>query len=416
VCGELQPDSFKEICDVNALARPGPLHNNASAMYCDIKRGRAKPEKLHPIYDRIAETTHYQIVYQEQILRIVMEVGGFDWTHAAYIRKIISKKLGEQEFNRQWERFWEGAKERGFEQDVARKIWGLCITAGAYAFNAAHCVSYGMLAFWTMWLKVYHPQVFYTACLMKMNPDKQLNYLRDAMKHGLEILPPDPVRSAVSWSVDGDAIRGGLMQVPGIGDKTGPLMLAYREETAKLHPKNAVTKWSDYLAIKGIGPKTIAKLEEYSNSDDPFGIHRLHRRLESVRKEMRKLGLPRQTHTSEQVPYSKGNDVEVVWVGTLTNRNLRDLFESNYARTGEQLDPDSVRNPELREWVIGVGADEDELVSLTWDRWRYPRFKRAIWGIKVDHDVLVIRGVKKGFQARRAIYVQDMWVVDPDDE
>lgn len=414
VNGELQPDSFKEICDVNALARPGPLHNNASAAYVDIKKGRAKPEKLHPIYDRIAETTHYQIVYQEQILRIVMEVGGFDWTHAAYIRKIISKKLGEQEFNRQWERFWEGAKERGFEEETARKIWGLCITAGSYAFNAAHCVSYGMLAYWTMWIKQYHPQVFYTAALKKMGEKHQLEYLRDAMKHGIEVLPPDPSTSDSSWVIDGDKIRAGLVQIPGIGEKTAKSMVDYRIE--RRNDGKPIQEWKDYLPVRGIGAKTIEKIEDFCANDDPFGIHWLHRHLEDVRKDLRALGLPAQTHTSMQVPYSRGNDTEIVWVGVLRHRNLRDLFESNFARTGEQLDPATVRNPDLREWVIGVGADEDELVTITWDRWKYPRFKEAIWGVKLEKDVLVIRGVKKGFQARRAIYVDQMWVLSTDDE
>lgn len=412
VNAELQPDNFKEVCDVNALARPGPLHNNASAEYIDIKKGRKEPQRLHPIYDAIAELTNYQIVYQEQILRIVREIGNFDWTHAAYIRKIISKKLGEQEFNRQWERFWEGAQTNGLDEETARKIWGLCITAGSYAFNAAHCVSYGMLAWWTMWLKVYHPQVFYAASLKKMNPDKQLEYLRDAMKHGIQILPPHPAHSDVSWAPERkDAVRAGLVQIPGVGEKTATNIVAYRQEVGSER-----FTWDHLSDIRGIGVKTVEKISDFCNQDDPFGIHRLHRRLDRVRAALPSLGLPRQTHTSLEVPYSRGANVEVVWVGVLRHRNLRDLFESNFARTGVALDPEDVKDPQLREWVIGVGADEDELVTITWDRWKYPRMKDAIWGIRLDHDVVVVHGVKRGFQARRAIYVNKFWVLDPEED
>lgn len=414
VNAELQPDNFKEVCDVNALARPGPLHNNASAEYIDIKKGRKNVGEVHPLLEAITKDTHYQIVYQEQILRIVMEIGGFDWTHAAYIRKIISRKIGEQEFARQGERFLAGAKERGVSDEEARDIWGRCITAGSYAFNNAHTVAYGMLAWWTMWLKVYHPQVFYVAALKKMGDKHQLEYLRDAMKHGIDVLPPHPSNSQVSWNIHKGNITAGLVQIPGIGEKTAKAMVEYRVE--RKNDGKPIKKWGDYLAVKGIGAKTIEKIEEFCSQEDPFGIHWLHRHLEAVRKEMRGLGLPAQTHTSLQVPYSRGQDTEVVWVGVLRHRNLRDLFESNFARTGEPLDPTTVKYPELREWVIGVGVDEDELVTITWDRYRYPRFKEAIWGIKLEKDILVIRGVKKGFQARRAIYVEKMWVIDPEEE
>lgn len=678
VNAELQPDSFKEVCDVNALARPGPLHNNASANYIDVKKGNVTPPKLHPIFDAIAEDTHYQIVYQEQILRIVREVGGFDWTHAAYIRKIISKKLGEQEFNRQWERFWEGAKARGLEEDVAKKIWGLCITSGSYAFNAAHCqpgealvrrpnggsisleklwrathcfidhgiggdrittepydrsggclacgskdavagdcgqcrscahlrrkfyktgimglsmndqgqvvpnritevfmngkqklwrlelsdgtsvratgdhefkslddwvtmddlkrgavimkmservemvrshrhgpnasamkrvkdkvcmkcgarglidvahlddnpandshgnlrllcrrchanigqkitpwskgrytepvvvlskvrdgsalvytlemegevghnyvtdtgfinhncVSYGMLAWWCMWLKVYHPQVFYVACLQKMGDDHQLEYLRDAMKKGIETLPPHPGLSGRSWLAEGKAIRAGFEQIPGIGDKMSPQIVAERERVDK-PPEDFA--WSDLLVVKGIGHKKIANMVEFAEMDDPFKIHWLRRRIDKVKAEIKSgdLGaLPSPTHTSLEVPYRRGENTNVVWLGILKHRNLRDLFEANFARTGVALDPKDVKDPHLREWVIGIGADEDELVTITWDRWKYPHMKRAIWGIKPESDLVLIEGVKKGFQARRAIYVRKFWVIQPDD-
>lgn len=410
VNAELEPDSFKEICDVNALARPGPLHNNASASYIDFKKGRREPETIHPVYDEIAAQTNYQIIYQEQILRIVREIGGFDWTAASYIRKIISKKLGEQEFNRQWGKFWEGAQSLGLSEEDARKIWGLCITAGAYAFNVAHCVSYGMLAYWTMWLKQKHPAEFYVAALSTYDPKKhQLNLLRDAAKHGLDAQPPDPVLSGSQWTAAHGMLLGGLEQVPGIGDKKGPEMIAWRAN-------NRVERWGDYKAMRGIGDKTVLKFVEFAEKDDPYDIHKLHRQLTAVKKELHRWRLPYPTHTSQQVPYSRGSDVQVVWMGMLKHRNLRDLFEANFARTGQQLDPETVKNPELREWVIGIGYDEDELVSITWDRWKYPRFKKAIWSIKLDEDVVLIRGVKKGFQARRAIYVTDMWVIDPSDK
>lgn len=427
VNAELRPDSFKEVCDVNALARPGPLHNNASATYIDIKNGTIEPQKIHPIYDAIAESTNYQLVYQEQILRIVREIGGFDWTAASYIRKIISKKLGEQEFNRQWSKFRDGALERGIDEDQARHIWGLCITSGSYAFNAAHCVSYGMLAWWTMWLKVHHPVEFYVASLRKMpEGDKDMEgaslgrkhvaLLRDAYKHGIEAEPPDPHYSEAQWTAAEGRLLGGLEAVPGIADKSSPGMIAWRERKIRDNPGIQIT-WDMYQEIKGVGPKKIEAFKSFGETDDPYGIHWLTRHVAAVKKEIEegKLGrLPIPTHTAEEIPYSRGKDTQVVWLGVITHINLRDLFEANFARTGEQLDPDEVKDPHLNEWTIGIGKDDEELVSITWDRWKYPRFKRAIWSIKKNHDLVLIKGVKRGFQARRAIYVSEMWVISPD--
>jgi DNA polymerase III subunit alpha len=409
VNAELKPDSFKEICDVNALARPGPLHNNASASYVEIKRGEREPERLHPIYDAIAEETHFQIVYQEQILRVVREIGNFDWTHAAYIRKIISKKLGEQEFRRQFDRFWEGAQTHGISKELAEKIWGLCITAGSYAFNAAHCVSYGMLAYWTMWLKVYHPQVFYVASLMKMPEDKQIYLLRDALKHGIKAVAPDPVRSGISWKTDGEDIIGGLSQVKGIGEKLATRIIEHRDGML-----TGFTKWEDMLEVPGVGPSKLEAIKAMHQTDDPYDVLWLGRRIEAVRNACPELGLPYPSHTSLDVPYSRGQDTEVIWAGLIRHRNLRELFELNFSRTGVELDPDTVKDPHLNEWVLMAGYDAEEELTITVDRWKYPRFKKALWGIKLDSDVVVIRGIKRGFQARRAIYVSELWVVDPD--
>lgn len=420
VCGELQPDSFKEVCDVNALARPGPLHNNASAQYVDIKHGRTQAKLMHPLLESITADTHYQIVYQEQILRIVREIGGFDWTAAAYIRKIISKKLGEQEFNRQWKKFLKGAKKNGLTKAEAKEIWGHCITAGAYAFNLAHCVSYGMLAWWCMWLKVHHPLEFYTASLRKMpegeGGEKHMELLKDAAKHGIDAMPPDPALSSADWTRADGKLFGGLSQVRGIGDKLAKMLIDFRE--AEANEGRPIETWADYQRMKGIGPAKVKAFEDFAASDDPYGIHWLQRHIDAIKKQIAngELGnLPMPTHTSWEVPYSRGQDTEIVWIGVITQLNLRDLFESNFARTGVQLKPDEVKDPDLAEWVIAIGKDDDEVLTITWDRWKYPRFRKAIWGIRKGHDLVLVRGTKKGFQARRAVYVRDMWVIDPDD-
>lgn len=416
---EVRPSTFLEVCDVGALARPGPLHSGASVDYVDVKRGKER-RSYHKLLDNIVAYTNGQIIYQEQILRIVMEIGKFDWTDAGYIRKIISKKLGDQEFNRQWEKFREGATSQGVPEDVAKEIWQRCITAGSYAFNNAHTVSYGMIGYWTMWLKRHHPLAFYTAALRKCPDSKtgrvrRLSLLRDAMAHGVEVVPPKLSNSGATWNIIDGKVQAGFSQIPGIGDKTAEAIVYARDWEFE----GQIKTWSDFLGKKmGIGKVKAEKFEAFCEAEDPMLIHMLPDMIERISLEIAggKLGpLPIPSHKSKEVPQSKGQDTLVTWLGMIRHRNLRDLFEVNNKR-GTPLVESEVKNPELREWVILTGEDETEQLSITIDRWKYPRFREMVWDIELGHDLLLVRGVKKGWTSWRSIYVQDMWVIDPDDE
>lgn len=417
VNGNLQPDSFKEVCDVNALARPGPLHNGAANEYIDIKRGVEQPDILHEALEPITKHTHYQIVYQEQILRIVVEIGGFDWTHAALIRKIISKKHGEAEFNSHWERFWKGAKTchkrlgcKPMKQHEAQRIWGMLITAGSYAFNYAHCVSYGMLAYWTMWLKKKHPSVFYSSSLACMPQDKHLELLRDAVKHGLTVLPPHPQNSRQTWRAVDGRLQAGFTQIPGVGDKTADNIEAYRRQYG-------LSDWNELINVKGIGPKTIENMLQFVNQEDPFKITWIDDVIAEALQYIENnpdAGIPMPTHEGDQIPYTRGGDTHLTWIGVAKNRNLRDIFESNRSRTGIELDPDTVERPELNEFMIMHGWDGHDIVSIRFNRFMYPKFREAIWGLEMDKDLVVVRGTKPGWRTAREVYVEDMWVLTTD--
>lgn len=438
VCGSVKPDDFSEVCHITALARPGPLHNGAVASYVDIKRGVEQPSILHPALEAITRFTQYQVVYQEQILRIVREIGGFDWTHAAYIRKIISRKLGDQEFNRQWERFWEGAQRLpNMDEETARSIWGLCTTAGSYAFNAAHSISYGYIAWWTMWFKKHHPDIFFAAMLhrasqksggdssnakasvqSKARLDPQVIMIRDALNAAgfsrprMEIKPLSVRESGLTWQREGEnELRPGFLQVPGIGDSMAERILAWRETVQD----GRGLGWASLIDVNGIGEKKLNVICQFAESDDPFNITRLDRMIDAVKKDLSKLGLPQPTHTAVEVPYERSeDDEEVIWVGVAVHRNLRDIFEVNRARTGEELDPATVRDPDLNEWMLIAGYDGTDLLSLRVTRWKYPKMKNRLWKIKLNEDVLVVRGIKRGWRTAREIQVSDIWVVDPE--
>lgn len=414
---EVKPDTFAEVCDINALARPGPLHSGAAAEYIQVKHGRKKAEKLHEVVNEITMHTNSQIVYQEQILRVVREIGGFTWEEAAAIRKLISKKQGEQAFNRMQDLFLTGSAKLGVKQPVALKIWKQLVTAGAYAFNAAHCVSYGMLAYWTMWLKVHYPLEFYCAALQKYDPKtKGFDLLKEANAKGISILPPDPDRSTVTWSVSDGALVAGFTQVTGIGMKTAVAMATYREDYRRLSPKGRAVQWHDYIAVSGIGPATMKKVEEFVAQEDPFGIHLLGRKLKTARDylwsqgEVR--GLPFPKSKSEDVPYEDKRGTHY-WLGTVRERNLKDLYELHRSRTGEELDPSTVKEPEFINWCVITGEDETGPLTLTVHRYRglYERYKNKIWELDPKRHLLLVRGIKRA-EFRRALYVEQLWILD----
>ena len=450
---DVKPDTFLELCDINALARPGPLHSGSTADYISVKRGQLKVESLHPIMDRLTEQTKGQIIYQEQILSLVREVGDFPWTHAQEIRKIISLKKGEAAFNEKEEMFHEGsARLHGMDRETSVKIWRRLVTAGTYAFNAAHCVSYSTLAYWTMWFKVYHPTAFYAACLQKYTAkktDQQFFLMRDALKHDIEFLPPDLLRSERSWSVAGtNQIRAGFEQVNGIAEKLATSILAARERdgdwtswddlrpvydhTAEKQPvldddgnqrynKSGVAmmEYPTLHGVRGFGEAKVKALRDMVDSDDPFGVYAIDRKLGEVRELLEKgeLGpLPKPTHRADEIP-TDGVDFHCVWLGIPRWRNPQDVVEDERARTGEDFETirKRMKRPDLiKKMAVECIDDSDRTVFLRFSRFRFPEFEKALWNMRMGHDMVLVRGVKRGGFGT-SVHVENMWVIEPDD-
>jgi hypothetical protein len=211
----------------------------------------------------------------------------------------------------------------------------------------------------------------------------------------------------------------GLVQVPGIGPKTAAAILGHREGLEE--PMTV----ADLPDINGIGPKTMELVEDWIEADDPFSLSLLQDKIQQWRDRLAdgvndpKLEggpysslLPQPTHTSEEVPYERteGN-VAVVWLGVIRSRNLKDLWESHFSRTGNVLDPADVKYPDKDQWVVMYAEDDTDVLVISVNRYKYDKFKDLVWSIELDEDLVLIRGYKMSIQARRAIYVTDMWIL-----
>lgn len=421
VCEEMKPNTFMDLAAVNALSRPGPLHSGSTGEYIAIRHGRKQREDLHPIVAKICEATEGQIIYQEQILQITRDVGKFPWTHASAIRKIISSKKGESAFNAMWDDFKEGAAESGIDEKTAAEIWKRMATAGTYAFNIAHCVGYSILGFWSMWLKAHYPLEFFASQLHKTPIDdtgKALALMRDAQDErfgrSYKIYPPHPKRSGLSWrpvySKRGKplGIRAGFSQIPGVGPSKAKAIMDYKSE-------NDLLSWDDILNIKGFGIRTVQKIEEFCSQDDPFGVNKIKddiREIQSAIRDGDLPGVPFPKDKAQDIPYEAIASKHVV-CGLLKNKNLQDLFENYRSRTGEELDPDTVFRPDLKEAMTIYLDDDTGAMTAKVGRMDYERLKGKLWDAEVGKDYIVAVTEKFPFLGKTQKII-NMWVLKPE--
>lgn len=414
----VKPNNFLELCDINAMSRPGPLHSGATQMYVDVKHGRARADLVHPVFANVTKATQHQIIYQEQILQLVREVGGFNWTHAAEIRKIISQKFGDAALHMSMGAFMKGAKElHGMSEETAAKIWKQIGTAGTYAFNIAHSVSYSLIAYWSMWIKQNYPLEFYAACLRKCKPDSydQFLLLRDAMRHDIYVKPPDLNLSGANWVVDknGEGLLAGYTQVRGIAGKLAKIILADRDE------RGSFKGWGNLDRVKGIGAVKAATIQDFANSEDPFKIYSIDRKINKVKAAIKnkEIPLPTPTHTAQVMRDSENKKLNVVFVCIPKRRNPQDVVEDERARTGEDYEVilSQLKDPHLtKKMAVEVIDDTDQTVYLRFDRYRFPRFERALWDSTLDEDVWVVKGIKSsGFGTQ--VLVRELWIIDGKD-
>jgi DNA polymerase-3 subunit alpha len=412
--GALIPDTFMDICDIISIARPGPLNSGSATEYIESAHGK-KVKLIHPALEPIVSSSRGQVIYQEQIMRICRDIGGMDAQQTNYVRRIIGKKLGNDEMRRQFEIFLDGSSRifgKDMSDEQAQKIWDLCATAGTYAFNLAHAVSYGVIAWWGMWFKQHHEDVFYANALRYLGPGEKgkrhRSLLRDAARHGLEIRPPRP-RSDASWRTPAEGvIEAGLTQVPGIGEKVAASIIERR-------PK----RWADLSDVNGIGAKTVERIIEFTKGDDPLGAYWLDRSIANVKQLIADEAdgfdeIPEPTHRAADLPYQDKTDINVVWLGAVSGVVVRDIYEQFKLREGRDADKGEIKDPHLREWVVMQAEDETDQISIRVDRWKYPKYKRLIWSMK-DTDLLLVRGMKPRWSANRQITVGDMWVIDTND-
>ncbi len=228
VLRKVQPQGFLDIAALNALYRPGPMQFIDD--YADRKHGRKTITYIFPELEEIIGETYGIIVYQEQVMRIAVEIAGFSLAKADTLRKAMGKKKQEI-IDREGENFISGAVAKGHPKDKARQLWNQIVPFAKYGFNKSHSVAYAHVAYLTAYLKAHYPAHFMAAMLTSevANTDKLSQYLVRSRQMGIEILPPDVNASMPFFTVEADGIRFGLAAIKGVGLSAVEPLLAARE-------------------------------------------------------------------------------------------------------------------------------------------------------------------------------------------
>ncbi len=227
----LKPDCFEDIAAVLALYRPGPLESGMVDMFCDRKHGIEKVEYPHESVETILSGTYGCLVYQEQIMLVAVELGGFSLNDADNLRKAMGKKKPEimQKFSAQ---FVEGAVANGCVREVAEEVWDIVVKFGGYGFNKSHTAAYAVITYQTAFLKANFRTAFLAAnfsCEMG-DSDKVKNFLDDCKKSRMRILPPTVAESVWDFLPEGeDSIRFGLGAIKGMGKRSADAIVEGRE-------------------------------------------------------------------------------------------------------------------------------------------------------------------------------------------
>ena len=362
---------FEDIVAITALARPGALNSGGASRYVKYHTGVDQPNYFNDTHKKITEETYGITVYQEQMMEIARQIGRFSWEDVSTLRKAASKSLGDEFFGKYKDKFIEGAKETGLDDQEAEEIWNDISHSGSWSFNKSHAVSYGYISYWTAWLKANHPMEFAVAALNNaMDDSHAIKLLRDLVRdEGMEYIPVNPDISDVDWTVYDNKLLGGLKNIKGVADKKAKQIINARQGKGKIGPamfkllEAPETPFDIIFPTNYYWGRLFTDPVSYGLNDAPVEIKTI----------------------DEPGDYT--------FVGCLVDRNLRDLNEYTFLkdRDGEIIEENNL-------YLNLTVEDDTDSIICTINRWRFEELggKKIAEEGKVGESWYLIRGKVKG--------------------
>jgi DNA polymerase-3 subunit alpha len=253
----LKPGDLAKLADLTTFIRPGPRNSGATEKYLARHTGAEDAGTAYPLLEEDLRSSYGLLLYQENILAACRKYGGYDDLEADGVRKILGKKLVNK-IEAAGEEFVRRSVERGHDEEQMRALWADMAEFGRYAFNKAHGFSYGVLSYWTAWLKTHYPAEFLTAVMSTVDADRLPEFAMEARRIGLSVLPPDVSYCQGGFSCQGITLRYGLLAIPKVG------AAAVRKITAA----QPYETYADFLARSGADAGVVYALAKAGALDN----------------------------------------------------------------------------------------------------------------------------------------------------
>lgn len=276
---ELKPTSIEDIIAGISLYRPGPM--DSIPMYVANKNNPSMVRYKHPMLEHILNMTYGCIVYQEQVMQIVRELGGYSLGRADLVRRAMSKKKADV-MQKERQNFIygtdedgvhvDGAVTRGIDEKTAASIFDEMMDFASYAFNKSHAAAYAVVAYRTAWLKCHYPVEFFAALLTSFidNASKVSKYIEVVKRLGIEMLPPSINKSGKDFSVDNGCLRFGLAAVKNVGGSVVDEIAAERETGGDF---TGLTDFCNRMVSRKMNKRVVESLIKCGAFDE-FGLKR----------------------------------------------------------------------------------------------------------------------------------------------
>ena len=418
VSRQIKPVDFEDLSAVSALARPGPLNSGNTTEYIMRRSGKTKIKYVHKIMEGITGGTYGVVIYQEQVMRIMREIGDMSWEDTSAIRKNMSRSLGVEAFNSFRAKFMPGALGHGLSEETASKIWDEMCSYGSWAFNKSHSISYGFISYWTMWLKIHYPVEFYGSILsITEKNDKRKKILKEYKREGYKVLGVDINKSKEEFTIEDEGLRIGFKDVKGIGDGAagklvrGQPYVRYQEVDALRKGKRPSDTVLQILVDLG----AFESIEEASKLPDLFGnesppyfrnVIDFSDRFSlcpwdvdfNVTRDWLPFILEHHPHPFKDLPIAIDslndiktgfNEPDVVIYGIVSDKNMRDAREVS-ATKGKVLDESKYHG--LYRFANFTLEDETDFVTIRLSHLKFPEYGNMIFERTKADDVIMIRG------------------------
>ena len=369
ISAQVHIDSFRTVDHITALARPGPLGGGATGKYIARKSGQEPVTYTHPALEELLADTYGVVLYQEQVMRIVRDIGKFSWDETTVIRKAMSGRKGKEFFDRQGEKFIAGAAQDNINDAVAHDIWNEICNFGAWGMNKSHTCAYAVISYWCAWMKAYHPLEYAAACLRSAKDDDQtIEILREMAVEGVEYTAFDPEFSEINWAVKDGRLVGGFMNLVGFGPAKAVAAVEARrlgttDDKLRKRIAQAKVKFADLYPIS----------RQYADWYADPAAHGCR--------------VGSKICTADKLP----DGADVLFIGKIVKKELRDENETVRVarRDGKKLSGQTLFVDFFLKDDTGIP------VICRIDRWRYePLGRIAMERLVADQDVLLVRGRK----------------------